>query len=67
MREDLINDNNIAPQIEVEKLKKELEDTDYKITKCAEYFFCGLELPYDIQALHKEKQALRDRINELEN
>ena len=51
---------------EIERLKSELQDSDYKITKIAEAMAIGVELPYDAQALHKERQALRDRINELE-
>lgn len=48
---------------EVESLKQELADSDYKITKCQEYNLVGLELPYDIQELHTERQKLRDEIN----
>jgi len=51
---------------EIVELKKQLAETDYKIIKCYEYQLAGLELPYDIQALHTERQSLRDRINELE-
>ena len=51
---------------EIERLKSELQDSDYKITKIAEAMSIGAELPYDAKALHKERQALRDRINELE-
>lgn len=51
---------------EIENLKAELSSTDYKITKCSEYWLLGLEAPYDITTLHTSRQALRDRINELE-
>ena len=51
---------------EIERLKSELQDSDYKITKIAEAMSIGAELPYDAKALHKERQALRDKINELE-
>ena len=51
---------------EIERLKSELQESDYKITKIAEAMSVGEELPYDAKALHKERQALRDRINELE-
>ncbi len=56
----------VPPEVEIEKLKTQLTETDYKIIKCSEYQLAGLELPYDIQALHTERQSLRDRINELE-
>lgn len=51
---------------EIEQLKAQLTSTDYKVVKCSEAQMAGKELPYDIVALHAERQALRDRINELE-
>lgn len=51
---------------EIEAHKTALSDSDYKITKCYEASLLGQELPYDVAALHKERQALRDKINELE-
>jgi len=46
-------------------MKEQLAETDYKIIKCSEYQLAGLELPYDIAALHTDRQALRDQINTL--
>lgn len=54
-------------QEQIASLKAELESTDYKIIKCSEAQLVGEELPYDIVALHAERQALRDRINELQS
>lgn len=54
-------------QMRITELKAELDGTDYKIIKCSECSLAGVELPYDIVALHAERQALRDEINELEN
>lgn len=51
---------------EIERLKSELQESDYKVIKCAEAICLNAELPYDMTALHKERQALRDKINELE-
>lgn len=51
---------------EIEAHKTALSDSDYKITKCYEASLLGQELPYDVAALHTERQALRDKINELE-
>lgn len=51
---------------EVEELKMQLAETDYKVIKIAECVACSLPLPYDAEALHSERQAIRDRINELE-
>ena len=53
--------------LDIESLKSELQESDYKVIKCAEAMAIGAELPYDAQALHKERQTLRDKINELES
>ena len=50
---------------EIERLKQELTETDYKIIKCSEYSLAGVPLPYDVAELHAARQAIRDRINEL--
>ena len=52
--------------MEIERLKSELQESDYKVIKCAEALTIGAEMPYNMTALHKERQALRDKINELE-
>lgn len=52
--------------LEVECLKSELSESDYKVIQCAEAIAVGAEMPYDVASLHKERQALRDKINELE-
>ena len=54
-------------QSRIAELKYQLNSTDYKIVKCSECSLAGEELPYDIAALHAQRQALRDEINELEN
>lgn len=56
----------IAKAAEVEELKMQLAESDYKVIKIAECVACNLPLPYDAEALHSERQAIRDRINELE-
>ena len=53
--------------MEIERLKSELQESDYKVIKCAEALTIGSEMPYDVESLHKERQALRDKINELES
>lgn len=50
----------------IKELKALLADTDYKIIKCSEYQLAGLDLPYDIVALHAQRQEIRDEINKLE-
>ena len=52
--------------LDIESLKSELQESDYKVIKCAEALTIGAEMPYDVESLHKERQALRDKINELE-
>ena len=52
--------------LDIESLKSELQDSDYKVIKCAEALTIGAEMPYDVESLHKERQALRDKINKLE-
>ena len=43
-----------------------LAESDYKIIKCAEYGLSRLEPPYVIEELHRERQSIRDKINEME-
>ena len=50
----------------ISALKDELAATDYQIIKCSEYQLAGQALPYDLAALHAQRQGLRDQINELE-
>ena len=51
---------------EINTLKESLNNSDYKVIKCFEYQLAELEVPYDISELHTTRQALRDKINELE-
>ena len=53
--------------MEIERHKSELQESDYKVIKCAEALTIGAEMPYDVASLHKVRQALRDKINELES
>lgn len=47
-------------------LKDQLAQGDYKIIKCAEAQLTGEPMPYDIEALVAERNAMRAEINELE-
>lgn len=51
---------------QINDLKEQLASTDYKIIKCAECSMVGEEMPYDVNELHTERQAIRDEINLLE-
>ena len=66
---DYISDTeqSIPKSSEIERLKSELQESDYKVIKCAEAMAVGAEMPYDVASLHNERQALRDKINELES
>ena len=68
---DVDKENMIIEKEKIESeiiiLKQELSSTDYQIIKCSEYQLQGLQAPYDIATLHATRQALRDRINELES
>ena len=55
-----------TPADKITELKEQLSATDYKVIKCAECQLLGEEMPYDMAALHAERQAIRDKINQLE-
>lgn len=50
----------------IDNLKGMIESSDYQIIKCYEYSLLKLAMPYDIETLHAERQAIRDQINELQ-
>ncbi len=50
----------------IDSLKQQLTETDCMVIKSYEYQLAGLVLPYDIEMLHGERQAIRDKINQLE-
>ena len=60
----IIYEKSVEEQIA--ELKAQLSSTDYKIIKCSEAQLVGEEMPYDIAAIHAERQAIRDKINALE-
>lgn len=63
--EQVMDDNGLLLS-EIEHLKSELQESDYKVIKCAEAMAIGAEMPYDVASLHNVRQALRDKINKLE-
>lgn len=65
---DSIRDRNrtVSNQAKIRRLKAKLTATDYKVIKCSECQLIGEPMPYDIVALHAERQAIRDEINKLE-
>lgn len=53
-------------QNQIYELKAQLSASDYKVIKCMEAQLAGEEMPYDIEVIHAERQAIRDLINALE-
>ena len=51
---------------EIRNLECDLRASDYEIIKAYEYEKCGIKAPYDMDTVHKERQAKRDRINEIQ-
>lgn len=51
---------------QINDLKKRIAASDYKVIKTYEYTLLGEQTEYDMEAVHAERQALRDQINTLE-
>jgi hypothetical protein len=51
---------------QMEKLKKLLTETDYKVIKCYESFMRQQTLPYNLEELSAQRDAWREEINQLE-
>ena len=58
--------NTTKIQGEIDAIKAELSETDYQVIKCYEASLVGEELPYDINALHEDRNEKRAQINALE-
>lgn len=56
----------VPASVKIKQLKAKLTATDYKVIKCSECQLAGAPIPYDVAALHAERQAIRDEINKLE-
>ncbi len=51
---------------QIDSLKAQIAASDYKVIKTYEYTLLGEQTEYDMEAVHAERQALRDQINTLE-
>lgn len=58
--------NTTKIQGEIDAIKAELSETDYQVIKCYEASLVGEGLPYDIKALHEDRNEKRAQINALE-
>lgn len=66
-----MEENKQSVSQQIADLKLELSSPfsptgDWKIAKITEYRAMGLEDPYDMEELAAQRQAIRDKINELE-
>lgn len=59
--------SNNEIELEIIKADNALRESDFKIIKSYEYSLVGKELPYDIVELHKQRQPLREKIDQLES
>lgn len=59
-----IIEEEIDYTLEIMKLQKQLQDEDYKIIKCYEYFILDKDLPYDLSELHTKREEFRQKINQ---
>lgn len=57
---------SLSIQNEIGEANAQLAASDYKVIKCYEYSLVGLDMPYDIEELHAERESLRAKIEELE-
>lgn len=57
-----------AKKAKIDSLKKKLANDDYKVIKCMESYLVDKEapLPYEIEKIAVERNAIRDTINALE-
>ena len=51
---------------QIDGLKAQIAASDYKVIKTYEYTLLGEQTEYDMEAVHAERQVLRDQINSLE-
>ena len=56
----------LKAQMQIDILKDQLAQSDYQIIKCYEYALANKELPYNLEELCQNRQAIRSRINELQ-
>ena len=51
---------------EIRNMEAALSNSDYKVIKCMEHQMLDKEMPYDVNELNENRQAIRDQINALE-
>lgn len=63
---EVVNDDPELILMEISRLEEQIAATDYKVVKSYEYTLAGAKSPYDITAIHAERESLREQIRELE-
>lgn len=63
---EVVRNDTLKISAKVSKLKKELEDSDYKILKCYEASMTQSPMPYNLEELVAERESKRAEINRLE-
>ncbi|GAB0481637.1 hypothetical protein KML24007_03830 [Alistipes indistinctus] len=64
---EVVDDDPAKIGDEIQRLESLLAATDYQVVKSFEYSLAGEEVPYDIAALHTERETLRTEIRQLES
>lgn len=59
--------NVVCINKEINRLKKELTDSDYIVIKSYETAMIGKSIEYNMSDIHASRQAIRDKINELKS
>lgn len=62
-----VNEENKILREKINTLKKQLDNSDYKVLKCTESFMLGSVLPYDFSKLLSDRMGIRDNINALQD
>ena len=63
---EIVKDDAIKISAKISRLKKELENSDYKIIKCYEASLTQSPMPYNLEELVAERESKRAEVNRLE-
>lgn len=61
-----MGNKNFITGLKIQAKKNALSKGDYKVIKCMEAQLSGAEMPYDVNDLVAERNAIRAEINALE-
>lgn len=63
---EVVHNDSLKISAKISRLKKELENSDYKIIKCYEASMTQNPMPYNLEELVAERESKRAEINRLE-